>query len=325
MKLQNPYFLLLFLTFIPIIWWYVLKQKKASPSLGVSSLRSLSGLASRWKGWLVHACFALQLIALGCIFVALCRPQSFDSKTSSSVEGTDIVLAVDISVSMGANDVQPNRFEAAKKVATDFVKGRTDDNIGLVAFAGQSLSLLPLTRDRLALVTAISNLAMGELDNGTAIGDGLASAINRLVSGKAKSKSIILLTDGTNNAGEVSPQTAADIAKDKGIRVYTIGVGTDQVMQITDPFGFTSTTMETKIDEDALKQIASITGGKYFRAKDANALREVFHTIDSLEKSKLDVSKYTRMDEDFFPWVLAAFVCYVLMLFLRYTILRRIP
>lgn len=325
MILKYPLWLLLFLVYIPLIWWYVRRYRNESPSLGVSSLKPFASLPVTWKAWLVHATFVLQLIALGCLIVAICRPQAYNSKTTSSVEGTDIVLALDISTSMSANDLQPNRFEAAKQVAQDFVKGRTDDNIGLVAFAGQSLSLMPLTYDRAALITAIANLDMGELDNGTAIGDGLASAINRLVSGQAKSKSIILLTDGTNNTGDVAPSTAAEIAREKGIKVYTIGVGTDQTMAITDPYGFTTTTMETKIDEEALKEIANITGGKYFRAQDEHTLQNVFKTIDSLEKSKLDVSKFTRMDENFFPWVLAALCCYALMLLLRYTILRRIP
>lgn len=325
MNLNNPWWLLLFLLYIPIIWWYWKKNAKANPSLGISSLSAFAGVGNSWKAWLVHACFVLQLIALGCLIIAVCRPQSYNSKTTSSVRGTDIVLAIDISASMSANDMQPNRFEAAKAVAIDFVKGRPDDNIGVVAFGGQSLSLMPLTQDRNALVTTIANLKMGDLDNGTAIGDGLASAINRLSAGQAKSKSIILLTDGTNNTGEVEPSTAAEIAHDKGMRVYTIGVGTDQNIQVTDPYGFTSTTIETKIDEDALKAIAKTTDGRYFRAQDASTLREVFRTIDRLEKSRLDVSRFSRMDENFFPWVLAALIAYALMIAIRYTVIRRIP
>lgn len=325
MKLHNPWLLLLFIVYIPLIWWYVKKYRGAHPYIGVSSLKAFSHIPGGWKSKLPHVCFILQLAAIGCLIVALARPQSFNSRTTSSVQGTDIVLAVDISASMAANDLQPNRFEAAKKTAADFIQGRPDDNIGLVAFAGQSLSILPLTNDRLTLIGAVNNLKMGDLDNGTAIGDGLASAINRVISGKAKSKSIILLTDGTNNTGEVSPSTASDIARDKGVRIYTIGVGTDQTMAVTDPYGFTTTTVETKIDEDALREIAGNTHGKYFRARDEHALRDVFATIDTLEKSRLDVSKFTRMDENFFPWVLAALCCYVAMLTIRYTLIRRIP
>lgn len=325
MILKNPWWLLLFLTFIPLIWWYVVKKKNSTPSLGISSLKAFPSGFGTWKSFMIHVCFALQLVALGCLIVAIARPLSYNSKTSSSVEGTDIVLAIDISTSMAANDMEPNRFEAAKRVAADFVSGRTNDNIGLVAFGGESLSLMPLTTDRQALINSIANLQMGELDNGTAIGDGIASAINRLDAGTAKSKSIILLTDGTNNTGEVSPSTASEIASEKGMRVYTIGVGTDQSVQITDPYGFTSTTMESKIDEEALKNIAEVTGGKYFRAKNEHTLSEVFKTIDALEKTKIDVSKYTRMDENFMPWVWGALSCYVLMLMIRYTIVRRIP
>lgn len=325
MIIKNPLWLLLFLTYIPLIWWYLRRRKNAQPWVGFSSLSAFSGIKSGWKVWAMHFCFVLQLAALGCLIVAIARPQTRNSKTSSSVEGTDIIIALDISGSMSATDMQPNRFEAAKRVASEFVQGRTDDNIGLVAFGGTSLSLIPLTYDRMSVINSIQALEMGQLDNGTAIGDGLASSINRLLPGQAKSKSIILLTDGTNNAGEVAPSTAAEIAHDKGIRVYTIGVGTDQAVQVTDPYGFSTTTMEAKIDEQALTEIADITGGKYFRARNSNALQDVFAEIDSLEKSHLDVNKYSRMDEHFFPWVLAAFGCMCLMLLIRYAVLRRIP
>lgn len=325
MILKNPIWLLLFLVYIPLIWWYLRRRSNAQPWVGFSSLSAFKSMKAGWKVWVIHFCFILQLAAIGCLIVAIARPQTRNSKTSSSIEGTDIVIALDISGSMSATDMQPNRFEAAKRVASQFVQGRTDDNIGLVAFGGTSLSLIPLTYDRMAVINSIQGLEMGQLDNGTAIGDGLASAVNRLLPGQAKSKSIILLTDGTNNAGEVAPSTAAEIAHDKGIRVYTIGVGTDQAMQITDPYGFSTTTMETKIDEQALTEIANITGGKYFRARDAHALQNVFTEIDALEKSHLDVNKFSRMDEHFFPLVLAAFCCFSAMLLLRYLILRRIP
>lgn len=259
------------------------------------------------------------------MIVALARPQAHDSLKNSSIEGTDIVLALDISSSMLATDLEPNRIEAAKDVASKFVSQRTSDNIGLVVFSGESLSLMPLTTDRAAVVNAIASTKTGALNDGTAIGDGLASAINRLVSGQAKSKSIIILTDGTNNAGEVAPSTAANIAKQKGIRIYAIGVGTNGSIQITDPYGFSTTTMETKIDEAALKNLANTTGGKYFRATDSHALRKVFDEIDSLEKTKINVNNITRTEENFMPWVLLAICAMVLMLTIRYTVLRRIP
>lgn len=273
----------------------------------------------------MHLCFVLQLVAIGGLIVALCRPQTHDHRRTSRIEGTDIVLALDISGSMSAQDFSPSRFVAAKDVATKFVNQRANDNIGLVVFAGESLSLMPLTNDRSALINAISQVEMGDLNDGTAIGDGLTSAINRVASGKAKSKSIILLTDGTNNAGDVPPSTAAQIAKQKGIKVYTIGVGTNGSIQITDPYGFSTTTMETKIDEQSLKSIASLTGGKYFRAKDEKMLKAVFEEIDRLEKTVLDVDRFTLTDENFMPWVLLSLCAFCAFLLLRYTVLRRIP
>lgn len=325
MILKYPWLLLLFLTYIPLIWWYIRRRNNSYPWLGISSLVPFESISVGWKGRAIKFCFFLQLAALGCNIVALTRPQSYNSRSSSTIEGTDIVLAIDISTSMAAQDIAPNRFLAAKKIASEFVGGRTDDNIGVVAFGGVSLSLVPLSYDKISVISAINNIEMGQLDNGTAIGDGLTSAINRLIAGKAKSKSIILLTDGTNNTGDVAPATAADIAKSKNIRVYTIGVGTDQAVQITDPYGFSSTTLESKIDEQSLKEIASVTGGKYFRAKDARTLKNVFNEIDNLEKSRMDVNKYTRMDERTFPWILGALGCMMAMIVLRHFILRRIP
>ncbi|MDE7115559.1 MAG: VWA domain-containing protein, partial [Muribaculaceae bacterium] len=281
---KHPALLLLFLIYIPLIAWYIWKWRNSSPSMGVSTTSAFSGILTSWKVWLMHFCFALQLVAIGGLIVALARPQTHDSQRTSRVQGTDIVLALDISSSMLATDLAPTRFDAAKDVARKFVNQRVDDNIGFVVFSGESLSLMPLTNDKPALINAISGVKTGLLNDGTAIGDGLSSAINRLTSGKAKSKSIILLTDGTNNAGDVAPATAARIAKEKGIKVYTIGVGTNGTIQITDPYGFSTTTMETKIDETALKNIADITNGKYFRANDSRVLREVFNEIDGLEK-----------------------------------------
>ncbi|MDE6295376.1 MAG: VWA domain-containing protein, partial [Muribaculaceae bacterium] len=223
MMLKYPWLLLALLVYIPIIVWYIARHRKATPTLQVSSLKPIAKLPKSWKQWLMHVNFALKMIALGCLIVALCRPQTFDSKRRSRIEGTDIILALDISGSMASKDFEPNRFEVAKEVAVKFVNQRANDNLGLVVFAGESLSLMPLTYDRSALINAIQNVQMGDLNDGTAIGDGLSSAINRLVSGKAKSKSVILLTDGTNNAGQVAPATAAEIAKSKGIKVYTIG------------------------------------------------------------------------------------------------------
>lgn len=321
----HPGLLFLLLLLVPLVAWYIWKWRGGDPSVGVSTIAPFKGKQSSFKILLMHVCFVLQLVAISGIIVALARPQTHDSLRSQNVEGTDIVLALDISSSMLATDLRPTRLESAKEVATKFVGQRTDDNIGLVVFSGESLSLMPLTSDKTALVNAIKNVESGELNDGTAIGDGIASAINRLVSGNAKSKSIILLTDGTNNAGDVAPATAAQIAKEKGIKIYTIGAGTNGSIQITDPYGFSTTTMETKIDEAALKNIADITGGKFFRATDSRMLREVFNEIDSLEKTKLNVNTYTQTEDNFMPWLWLSIFAYCLFLLLRYTVLRRIP
>lgn len=323
--MKHPGLLFLFLLYIPLIYWYIVKQRNANPSLGLSTTSPIAKIPITWKQILIHVSFVLQLVAIGGLIVALARPQTHDDFNKSRVNGTDIVLALDISGSMNAKDFEPSRFMAAKDVASKFVNQREHDNIGLVVFAGESLSLMPLTNDRGALVNAIDNIKMGDLTDGTAIGDGLVSAINRIVSGKAKSKSIILLTDGTNNAGEVPPATAAQIARQKGVRVYTIGVGTNGSIKIPDPYGFSSTTIETKIDEESLKEIAQTTNGKYFRAKDEKVLRKVFDEIDKLEKSILDVDKYTYTEENFEPWILLSLCSLALYLLLRYTLLRRIP
>ena len=323
--LKHPYILLLFLLYVPLIAWYIWKWRNSNPAIGVSSVRAFRKVRNSWKVYLMHFCFALQLIAIGGIIVALARPQTHDSHSTSRVEGTDIVLAMDISSSMLATDLKPTRFDVAKEVAQKFVNQRTDDNIGLVVFSGETLSLMPLTNDKPALINAISAIKTGMLNDGTAIGDGLSSAVNRLTSGKAKSKSIILLTDGTNNAGDVAPSTAAQIAKEKGIKIYTIGVGTNGSIQITDPYGFSTTTMETKIDESALKQIASLTNGKYFRATEAKMLRDIFEEINALEKTTLDVNRIVQTEENFMPWIVLALCALGLQLLLRYTILRRIP
>lgn len=325
MMLKYPGFLWLFLLFIPLIAWYVWKHRNANPSLGISTISPVEKMPVSWKTIAMHVAFALQLVAIGALIVALCRPQTHDHLRTSRIEGTDIVLALDISGSMTARDFEPSRFAAAKDVASKFVSQRSNDNMGLVVFAGESLSLMPLTNDRAALMNAIGQVEMGALNDGTAIGDGLTSAINRIASGKAKSKSIILLTDGTNNAGDVPPSTAAQIAKQKGIKVYTIGVGTNGTIEIKDPYGFSTTTMETKIDEQSLKEIASVTGGKFFRATDEKMLRKVFEEIDSLEKTVLDVDKFTLTDENFMPWVLIALCSFCAYLLMRYTVLRRIP
>ena len=230
MQLAHPAYLWLLLLWVPLIAWYVYKNTRGrslNASLALSSTRAFASLGTPMRAILRHIVFALQLAAIGCIVVVLARPQTRDSWNTSTVEGTDIILALDISTSMLARDFKPDRFEAAKDVAAKFVAGREGDNIGVVIFAGESFTALPMTADRALIANYIGDIQMGMLEDGTAIGDGLATSINRLKEGKAKSKSIILLTDGSNNTGVVAPQTAAEIAKQLGIKVYTIGVGTN--------------------------------------------------------------------------------------------------
>lgn len=324
MTFKYPALLWLLTVFIPLIAWYIWKHRNANPYMEVSTTAAFKGMHTSWK---VHAnvlLFILRLGAIGCLIVALARPQSFDSSTTSQIEGTDIALALDVSGSMNTPDIEPNRLVAAHKVASQFINARENDNMALVVFAGESLSLLPLTNDRATLLKELDNIQPGMLTDGTAIGDGLTSAINRISSGKARSKSIILLTDGSNNAGDVAPSTAAEIARQKGIRVYTIGIGTNGKFHVRDAFGF-DTDMETRIDEQALKDIAAQTGGKYFRAKNEKVLEEVFQEIDKLEKTRLEVERHQRTSENFIPWILAALCCLSLEILMRHTLLRRIP
>lgn len=325
MTLKYPFLLLLLLLYIPLIWWWLGSKKSHYASLGFSSLKAFSGKNVSGRAWLVPFSRILELVALGCLIVALARPQKTDYLTNSHIYGTDIVIALDISESMANGDISPSRFEAAKSTAKEFIRNRSQDNMGLVVFAGEALSIMPLTNDLMALQNAVDGVSMGELANGTAIGDGLVSSINRVLNGQAVSKSIILITDGTNNAGDVSPSTAADIAALKGIKVYTIGVGRDGKSVYVDPYGFSSTTIDTPIDEATLKSISSKTGGEFFRATDANALKNVFKEIDKLEKTSMDVETFQRTDEAFMPWILAALCCFGVVLLLRYTVLTKVP
>ena len=325
MTLKYPYLLLLFLLYIPLIWYWIGTRKSRYPSLQLSSLDAFKGKSVGGRAFLIHVSKFLQLATLGFLIVALARPQKQDYMTNNHIMGTDIVLALDISESMSNNDIRPSRFEAAKHTAADFISNRPQDNIGLVIFGGEALSIMPLTNDLMALQNAVDGIRMGTLANGTAIGDGLVSAINRVLNGQAKSKSIILITDGTNNTGEVAPSTAADIAAQKGIKVYTIGIGRDGKSVFVDPYGFSKTTIDTPIDEAALKEIASKTDGKFFRVTDSHALKKVFNEIDQLEKTRMDVENYQRTDEGFMPWVLAALCCFAFVMLLRFTILNKIP
>lgn len=328
MLFAHPSYLWFLLLLIPLIVWYVYNCRHKYPSLGLSTTASFAKMPRTYKEYLLHGLFGLKVIILGALIVILARPQIRDRWSKTSTEGTDIVLAVDLSTSMLARDFTPNRFEAAKKVAANFAAGRESDNMGLVIFAGESFTALPMTTDRSLIANYISELSIGMLDDGTAIGDGLATSINRIKDGKAKSKSIILLTDGSNNTGNVAPVTASEIAKKYGIKVYTIGVGRNGMAPYPtqDPSGRISyTNLPVVIDEATLKSIADNTGGKYFRATDNNVLSEIFEEIDRLEKSQIDVQNFSHTEDYYLPWALLACLLLIAEILIRHAWLKPLP
>ena len=327
MIFDNPWCLLLLLLLIPAIVWYILKHKKAQAAMNVSSTGAFDKMPRTYKAYLRHVVFALRLLAIACVIVVLARPMTTDSWQKSSTEGVDVVVALDISGSMLSRDFSPNRLEAAKNVAAQFIAGREYDNIGFVIFAGEGFTMCPMTTDHAVLLNLLKDVECGMLVDGTAVGDGLATAVNRIKDGPAKSKTIILLTDGTNNAGVVDPITAAEIARNFGIRIYTIGVGTKGMAQspVMTPYGIRYQSMPVEIDEDKLRRIASIGDGQYFRATDENVLKNVFAEIDKMEKTKLSVQQFSRREEAYMPWALLAMLLLAIEIGLRYTLLRNIP
>lgn len=327
MVFDNPWYLLLLLLLIPAIVWYILKHKTAQASMRVSSTEAFDKQPRTYKSYLRHVVFALRMLVIACVIVILARPMTTDSWHKSSTEGVDVIVALDISGSMLSRDFQPNRVEAAKTVAAQFIAGREYDNIGLVVFAGEGFTMCPMTTDHAVLLNLLKDVDCGMLVDGTAVGDGLATAVNRIKDGPAKSKTIILLTDGTNNAGVVDPVTAAEIARSYGIRVYTIGVGTKGMAPspVMTPYGIRYQNMPVEIDEDKLRQIASIGDGQYFRATDENVLKSVFAEIDEMEKTKLSVQQFSRREEAYMPWAIAAMLLLAIEIILRYTLLRNVP
>lgn len=328
MQLAHPEYLWLFLIFIPLIGWYIWKHRNAYPAMEISSTSPYAKLPRSYKEYLLHGLFLLRLATIGCLIIVLARPQTRDSWRTSSTEGTDIIIALDISSSMLARDFKPDRFEAAKDVAAKFVAGRETDNIGVVIFAGESFTAVPMTTDRSLLANYIHDIKMGMLEDGTAIGDGLATSINRIKDGKAKSKSIILITDGTNNTGNVAPLTAAEIAKKFDIRVYTIGVGKNGMAPMPQQNyygGIDYVNMPVVIDEATLQSIANTTGGKYFRATSNTVLKEIFSEIDQLEKTQMDVRHFSHTEDNYIMWAWLAIGLFFLEILLRHTLLRTIP
>ena len=317
--------LLWLLLLVPLaIIWYILRHKKQEASVNFSDLKGMVKLPKTWKAYLRHLLFALKMAALALLIVALARPQSSSTNSTSNIEGIDIVMAMDVSGSMLARDLKPDRLTAAKNVASDFVKGRPGDRMGLVIFSGETFTQVPLTTDHGVMLNMLAEMKNGLIDDGTAIGDGLATAISRLKDSEAISKVVILLTDGMNNAGSVDPYTAAEMAKIFGIRVYTIGVGTygTAPYPVQTPFGTQIQQVKVEIDEKLLTTIANSTGGKYFRANNNQKLDEIYQEIDKLERSKIEVTEFRRLHEEFYRLVAWALALLLLEFLLRKTIFR---
>ena len=332
MIFANIEYLFLLILLIPYVVWYFMHRKKTEPTLQVSTTRMYMNVPKTWKVYFLHAPFLLRIVAFVMIVLVLARPQTTDNWQNTEIEGIDIMLAVDVSTSMLAEDLKPNRLEAAKEVASEFINGRPNDNIGLTIFAGEAFTQCPLTVDHGVLLNLFHGIKgdiaqKGLIEDGTAIGMGIANAISRLKDSKAKSKVIILLTDGSNNRGDISPLTAAEIAKQFGIRVYTIGVGTNG----TAPYpmqtyaGVQYVNVPVEIDEQTLTQIAGTTDGNYYRATSNSKLKEVYEEIDKLEKTKLNVKEFSKREEAYQLYALIAFVCILLEVVLRNTVLKKIP
>ncbi len=324
---EHPSFLWLLLLLLPIILWYILRERDLYADLTFSSLSIFKSLKRAGYVWIRHLLFALRMVAVGLLIIALARPQRSEHWEEYSSEGIDIVLALDISGSMLARDFTPDRLEAVKNIACNFIQEREHDRIGVVVFSGESFTQCPLTTDKAVLVNMVRELKNGMIEDGTAIGLGLANAVNRLRESSAKSKVIILLTDGVNNRGSIPPLTAAEMAKSFGIRIYTIGVGTNGTAPypVQTPFGIQLQQMEVEIDEELLQNIAEDSGGRYFRAGNNKRLEEIYEEINKLERDKIEVKHFSSRDECYFPFALIALLILVVELSLRYTILRRIP
>ena len=332
MEFQSPYYFLLLLLLIPYIAWYVLRYSKTTPSLRISSISAYAGLPRTWRVWLSHAPFLLNIIILVSATLALARPQTANSWSRRNVEGIDIMLCMDVSTSMLSEDLKPNRVQAARNVALEFINSRPDDNIGLTIFAGEAYTQCPMTTDHSVLLNLLSGIDCnmvinGKLEDGTAIGMGIANAVTRLKDSKAKSKVIILLTDGTNNRGDISPNMAADIAKSFGIRVYTVAVGTNGTAPYPMIVGGRREyiNIPVEIDTKTLSQIAATTGGDAYRATNTQRLHQVYKEIDKLEKTKLSVKKYSRRYEAYQIFAIVAVIASLVEILLRATILKRIP
>lgn len=328
MHFASPYYLWLLTLLVPMIGYYVWRTLQGGAAIRISSVAGVVRAPKTVRYYLRHLPFALRAAAFALLVVALARPQDVEQNVRTNTEGIDIMLAIDVSGSMLARDFKPDRITAAKEVAGSFIADRYGDRIGLVAFAGEAFAQSPLTTDQSTLQTLLARIRSGLIEDGTAIGNGLATAINRLRESEAKSKVIILLTDGVNNRGEIAPLTAAEIAKAQGIRVYTIGVGTEGMAPYPaiDMFGnITFVNQKVEIDEKTLTAISDMTGGKYFRATDKAKLKAIYDEINQLEKSKVEVTEHVSYHELYLAWVLAALGLLLAEFLLANLVLKRIP
>lgn len=325
-EFASPYFLFGLIIIPLFIVWYIFNCNKQQAYVRFSDTGFFNELPKSWKSYLRHIVFVIEMAALSLFIIALARPQSSSKNKEINVEGIDIVLAMDISSSMLAADLKPDRLEASKAVASDFVKGRPDDRMGLIVFSGETFTQVPLTTDHSMMLNMLQEIKCGLLEDGTAIGDGLASAISRLKDSEAISKVVILLTDGDNNAGSIDPSTAAEMAKLFGIRVYTIGAGT----RGTAPYpvqtisGIKYQQVPVTINEELLQQIANETGGKYFRAESKEKLEQIYSEIDKMERSKIQVNEFKRLHEEFYPLVKIGLILLILSFLLKNTIFKSI-
>ena len=331
MEFANKEYLFLLLLMIPYLIWYLMYRKKSEPTMRMSDTRAYRYAPRSWRVTLMPLQLLLRLAVFVLLVLVLARPQTQNSWKNETMEGIDIMLAMDVSTSMLAEDLKPNRIEAAKQVAADFIIGRPNDNIGLTIFAGEAFTQCPMTTDHASLLNLLHNvrtdIAQRLIEDGTAIGMGLANAVSRLKESKAKSKVVILLTDGSNNRGDLSPMTAAEIAKSFGIRVYTIGVGTNKVAPypMSVAGGIQYINIPVEIDTKMLSDIAAATDGDFYRATNNKELQQIYKEIDKLEKSKLNVKKYSKRYEAYQPYTIAAAILLLLEILLRITVFRRLP
>ena len=328
MRFANPYLLWLLALIVPMIAYYIYRTLQGGAAIRISSVAGVRNAPRTLRYWLRHVPFVLRMAAVALLIVALARPQDVEEQSRTNAEGIDIMLAIDVSSSMLARDFTPDRLSAAKEVAGEFIADRYGDRIGIALFAGEAFTQSPLTTDKSTLQTLLARVRSGVIEDGTAIGNGLATAINRLRESEAKSKVIILLTDGVNNRGEIAPLMAADIAADMGIKVYTIGVGTlgQAPYPAMDMFGnMTFQMMDVEIDEKTLEEIATRTEGLYFRATDKQKLKQIYDQINTLEKSKVEITDMTIYHERFVSLLVLAVALLLAEFILDKIILKRIP